>query len=324
MADIIIKANNEQEMFVRVIENLFLKRIRAGMPVFIALVGKSSSGKSAFGLLMQDIFYDLLGKDYSKFLLDTMLIKPDQYTSKIRKLLDGDKKFKHIKSLQTDEAKFILNSEAWMSFRSKAIRTITATSRAIKPMLFIIVAQLMRDIDKPTRLSLDYYFEVKRSPGSRPKIIPYVLYEDTSDPEKAKIRKRRLKVGVINSKGQRSEILPIFRPVMPRKKVWDVYKKDEVAAKKEEIFKLLDDLDKDIAKMSGTYSKKIEEFANYLIENPVELEKIGKINRGKFKIGADAKTKYNYTSSQMKQVEQLITENMEKVEDKEKEMLGGK
>jgi hypothetical protein len=179
----------------------------------------------------------------------------------------------------------------------------------------------MRDIDKPTRLGLDYYFEIKRSPGTRPKVVPYVLYEDTTDPEKAKIKKRRLKVGVINSKGQRSEILPIFRPVMPRDKVWSVYKNIEVASKKEEIFKLLDDLDKDIEKMSGDYSVKIKNFAQYLIDNPVELEKIGKVSRGKFKIGKDAKIKYNYTNSQMREVEKIITDKMEKLEEKEKEML---
>jgi len=202
MADIVIKANREDEIFTRVIEHLFLKKIKSGMPAFIALVGKSSSGKSALGLFIQDIFYDLLNKDYSTFLQDTILLKPNEYTSKIRNILEGNKKYKHIKSIQTDEAKFVINSEGWMTFRNKAIRTITATSRAVKPMLFIIVAQLMRDIDKPTRLGLDYYFEIKRTPGTRPKVIPYILYEDTSDLEKVKIKKRRLKVGVINSKGQ--------------------------------------------------------------------------------------------------------------------------
>lgn len=310
-----VRIKRREDMLEGVIEAMFLSKIRSGMPVFLALIGKSSSGKSAFGILMQDVMYKLLGKDYSKFVNDTILITPKEYTTKIRKVITKDKKTKHLKSLQTDEAKFILNSEGWMSFRNKAIRTITATSRAVKPVVFIIIAQLMRDIDKPTRLSLDYYFEVHRTPGKRPRVTPYILFEDKNDPEKPRIRKMRLCVKVYYPNGKCEIKRPIFRPVMPRKEVWDAYKSQEVDSKQQEIFNLLDELDKDLVKMSGQKSEKVKKFAEYLINNPLELEKMGKVSRGKFKIGKDARTKYNYSVNEMKQIEKLISEKMETLDE---------
>lgn len=311
----------EEALFVVIIIQLFLKKIKAGMPIFIALVGKSSSGKSFFGMLIQDILYRAIGEDYVTHLKRSMLLKPDKIVPQVKEILDGKiDNSKKTFTLQTDEAKFIIGSQHWNSFRNKAIRTITATSRSIKPMIFIVVAQLMRDIDKSTRLSLDYYFEIKRSPQGRPTIVPFVLYEDTSDLEKVKVKKRRLRIGIQHKNGSVSEVLPVFRPEMPRKEVIDAYKSFEVGTKKEEIFKLLDELDKDAKKISGDYESEIKDFANYLLENPAELEKLGRYKNGKWVVSKDTQIKYNYTANQFKQIEKFISEKAQDYND-DKEVL---
>ena len=310
---------SEEKLMEDILINLFIKKIKAGMPLFISIVGKSSSGKSAFSILIQDIMYRANNLDYIDYVEQTILIKPDQYSKKVKEMLD--KKNKHMKkafTLQTDEAKFLINSESWGSFRNKAIRTITATSRAIKPIIFIIIAQLMRDIDKATRLSLDYYFEISRSPGVSPRVIPYVLYEDTTDIEKVKIKKRRLQAVIVYPNGTRKKVLPVFRPKMPRKELYGKYNSFEVTSKQEEIFKLLDELDRDIEKLSGDYSAKVKEFAAHLIANPVELEKLGQFKRGKWKVSKETMKKYNYTSNQIKLVEELI---QKKFNEKNKESM---
>lgn len=306
--DVVVHWNNDEHQFmVDVLNHLFIRRIKAGIPVFIAIVGRSSSGKSAFSILMQDILYKVRGLDYMDYVEDTILIQPSQYSKKVKEILDKkNKKMKKAFTLQTDEAKFLINSESWASFRNKAIRTITATSRAIKPLLFLVIAQLMRDIDKPTRMSLDYYFEIKRVPGQPPKVTPYVLYEDTDDIEKVKVKKRRLQVVVVYPNGARRKVLPIFRPRMPRPELYGKYNAFEVKAKQEEIFKLLDDLDKDIEKLSGDYSAKVKEFAQHLIDNPAELEKLGEFKRGKWRMTKDSMTKYNYTRNQFQMIEEII------------------
>lgn len=321
--DVIVRwKGSEEELMNDILTNLFIKKLKAGMPIFISIVGKSSSGKSAFSILIQDIMYKARELDYLDYVEETILIKPSQYSNKVKQMLNmKDKKMKKAFTLQTDEAKFLINSESWGSFRNKAIRTITATSRAIKPILFIVIAQLMRDIDKATRLSLDYYFEITRSPGVSPKVIPYVLYEDTTDVEKVKIKKRRLTAVIIYPDGSQRKVLPIFRPKMPRKELYEKYQSFEVKSKEEEIFALLDELDKDIEKLSGDYSAKVKEFAQHLIDNPTELEKLGEFKRGKWKVNKSTMQKYNYTQNQFKMVEELVAKKFEKKEADELEVF---
>lgn len=307
----------EEETTEKIIDNLIPKRLRAGMPVIIIIVGKSSSGKSAFGLLIQDIIYKNYGIDFATIVDKCVLIKPDDWVSKTEQIFfSDDPTWKQIRTLQMDEAKFLINSDDWQKQKNKAIRGITATSRTIKPLVFIIVAQLLKDVDAKTRETVDIIFEIKRSPGKKPVVVPKVLYEKRYDINKISIKPRRVQ-GIIEYDNGHYELVNslVLRPRMPRKEVWNTYKSFEVPDKSHEIKQLFASLRDTQDKLTGESSKKIHEFSDWLSKNPEELHRFGKWNRKNSSWTFDPKgeiSKYNYSREDKIKIENLVLKKIQK------------
>ena len=292
----------------KIIEHLFVNPLKAGMPITIALVGKSRVGKSVFALAVQDAMYKVYGDDFLDILEHVVLIKPVHYATKVKAILKGETPIhKRCRTLQMDEAKFLINSDEWQSLRSKTIRTVAATSATIKPIAFFIVAQMLGDIDSKTRRTIDYLFVITRTPGKKPKVVPYTFYEKIDDLDRVKIKPRRLTGLIEYPNGKFVQYTPTFRPSLPRQEILDKYHSFEEKDKTEEIFNLLDDIEKESNKLSGQDKIKLKEFAEYLVENPDKLEDIGAVNKsGAWKFSKDALGRYNYSSKEFKEIEEFV------------------
>jgi len=318
----VIWKGNEEATAEEMIWSLIGKPLKAGLPITIALIGHSRAGKSLFGLKIQDIIYSRLGVDFADIVEECVLIKPSHYAEKIKNILEGKDKLKKAQSLQMDEAKFLLDSGDWHSFKNKAIRTIAATSASIKPIVFIIVAQMVSDIDPKTRRSIDYMFTVKRSYNQKPSITGMTFYEKLEDIDKVRIKPRAIR-GIVHfeEQNQSKQVIPKFRPSLPRKEVLDKYLSFEQDNKKEEIFALLDQMEKQANDLTGKNVEKLKEFAHHLVLNPHEFALIGKVNRkGKWGFSKDAKDRYNYGSTEFKQIEQFVNDKL--LENKVKQGVG--
>ena len=313
---------NVEDTTEEIFRHLLLKPLNAGMPITIALIGKSRVGKSVFGLALQDIVYKADGVDFLNILEHVVLIKPIHYASKVKSILKGDSlETKQARTLQMDEAKFLINSDEWQSLRSKTIRTVAATSATIKPILFIIVAQMLGDIDSKTRRTIDYLFTIKRSPGQKPKVVPYLFYEKIDDLDRVKIKPRRITGLVEYPNGKFVSYTPTFRPALPRQELLDKYHSFEAPDKKEEIFTLLDDIEKEANKLSGQDKIKLKEFAEYLVKNPDKLHEAGILNKkGVWKFSKNASGIYNYSSKEFKDIEEFVEKSFE--DKKFKELSG--
>lgn len=311
---------NVEETTKEIFRHMLVKPLRSGMPLTIALVGKSRVGKSVFALLLQDIIYKDYGDDFLEILEHVVLIKPNHYATKVKAILKQEEPIhKKCRTLQMDEAKFLINSDEWQSLRSKTIRTVAATSATIKPLVFFIVAQMLGDIDSKTRRTIDYLFTIKRSPGQKPKVVPYVFYEKIDDLDRVKIKPRRV-IGMIEyPNGKFVQYTPTFRPQLPRQELLDKYHSFEEKDKREEIFALLDDIEKEADRLSGKDKIKLKEFADYLVLNPQKLEEVGMINKrtGKWKFSKDALGRYNYSPKEFKEIETFVEQSFKEAKLKE-------
>lgn len=312
MIDFSVKwQGNEENTTKEIFKHLISKPLKSGLPMTIALVGKSRAGKSVLALHIQDIIYEDRNMDFLNLVEHCVLIKPNDYSIKARNILKGSTKLhKKIVSLQMDEAKFLINSDDWQKLKNKAIRTIAATSATIKPMAFFLVAQMLGDIDSKTRKTIDILFKITRSPGEKPKVVPYTFYEKINDIDRVRVAPRRVK-GLINyPNGKSIMVTPTFRPTLPRKEILEKYKSFEQKDKASEIFALLDEIEDESNKLAGKEQEKIKNFAEHLVSNPNELAKIGKWSKRskKWVFDKDVKKRYNYGNKDFKLIEQLVQE----------------
>lgn len=298
-------SGNEEEIIDYLIERHWIKRIKAGIPIIIAVVGKSAHGKSAFVVYLQEKILKYFGLNAVDVIQRTVLISPSDYAKKGRDFFYAPE-LKGAVCLQIDEAKYLLNSDNWQSRRNQAIRKIIATCRTLKPTILFILAQRRKDIDPKTRDTLDYFIKVERSPGKRPHIEIKQVYETEYVFENPEIKTKPILVTLESKTGESHSIIPVFNPVMPSKEVWAKYKAIEEPAKSEEILKIFEELEKIAEIEAGSQSTKIKEYVTFLQENPIELEKIGKLVRGKWKLNHSAVKRMGYKQSQIREIEKRL------------------
>lgn len=304
---------DESQILDEIIEKLWLAKIKSGIPVIVGVVGKSAHGKSSFIIYVQQKIYEKLGLDYLDYVQENILLQPLDYAPKMRRVL-YDKDLTKVCTLQMDEAKFLLNSDSWQSFKNKATRTITSTCRTIKPMLFFILAQKRKDIDAKTRDSLDYYVEVKRKPGRKPVVEIFEIYESDAKFSQPEMEKRPITIRLDKGDDEEQTIMPLIKPSMPREDIWKKYKSFEEPGKSTEILKILDEMEKDARKIAGQSDEKIKDFVKYLKDNPMEMEKIGSVKRGKWKVDKSKVELMGYGRGQIKEIENMLLDSIENFE----------
>lgn len=305
----------EEQILDEIIDKLWVAKLRAGIPVIVGVVAKSSHGKSAFVIYCQQKIYEKLGLNYKDFVGHNVLIQPKDYAPKVRAVFQ-EPKLKDVCTIQMDEAKFLLNSDSWQSFKNKATRTITSTCRTIKPMIFFILAQRRKDIDPKTRDTLDYYVEIVRHSKGAPIVEIFEVYEGGkfSQPE---IERRPISVRIENSLGESETIMPKIHPSMPDKEIWNTYKNIEEPAKYEEIMNILDEMDRDALKLSKQTSESLKKYVSFLKNNPGELEKIWVQNKKGGKLDKEAVKLMGYGSQDLKKIEELLFDSVKDFEVKE-------
>lgn len=292
-----------------ILQRILLNRIKKNKPTVVLLVADSGEGKSYTALKICDIILKAQGIDFAKHLNDVVVYTPLEYARKIDNLLNN-KELKKVNVIMIDEARELVKASTWYSFVNRAIADVNAMSRGIKPMVFIVVTQFIKDIDPATRRTLTFYGKCAR-PHRRVKLWLYKLWKDDRDIERPELRKRRI-YGVIKRGNRKAVIKPTFNFSMPRKELVEPYEIMQRQQKGRLIRRKLELLIKNLEKeFKGIYNK-VDAIVKWYSERPGQVKFIIERKGKKIKLTKDVQAMHDLTSDECNELEKRLMEKYEK------------
>lgn len=290
----------------KIFSQVILRPIKNNKPYIIVMTGKSGEGKSWSALKIQDILYHALGLDFLNYLRICVVMSPKDYAEKLTLLLN-DKEYKKAFSIHLDEARIIVGAETWNSFVNHSIAHVNAMSRAVKPLVIIIITQSLRDIDNNTRSTVNMQIKVRRLGSDSPVLVPYAFWVDDHNVDKPVLRRKRLFGIVRYPSGDKIRLLPKFKFRPPRKELIDIYETMMLECKTSYIDarmkRLLDRINKDMNKNS---TDRIEGIVATLFKYPDELQAWGSWRGKKYVFNPEFAAHLNLDTSQVKDLEKRM------------------
>lgn len=302
-------------LFKRIIYSIIVRRIKGKKPAVLFLSGGSGEGKSLSALTLQIMILDLLSiplEDYIKqYIYDINVNTPLEYPQKLKALL-YDKRLKKIPLICMHEAREVVKAKNWFSFLNQAIADVNAMSRSIKRLCFIVISQFIRDISADIRYTLNFYVKVSRPIGKRARLHFEIMYKDDRDPDKPKIRKRKLRGYIVDKEGNYRIFTPDYIEIpKPPKEVIQIFEKMDYEAKTKIIHEKTERLIKEMAQEIEIPTKKIDSMVNHYIEHPDLLNSVGKRYRGKWKIKPQIKLMHDLTDSEVSDFQKKLNAKMQ-------------
>ncbi|MCJ7458319.1 MAG: hypothetical protein MUP17_04950 [candidate division Zixibacteria bacterium] len=294
LIDFIVPYNEDQRMMgTEICKQLFVNRILKKKPTVILCTGESGEGKSYTGLKILEIVNNYFGVDTLTHLEDCIIYTPLEYSKKMNAMLH-EPRLKDCRCMILDEARELVSSHLWYSFVNQAIADVNALHRTVKPLVFVVIVQFIKDIDPATRRTIQYYLSCLR-PLNQPHVNVFIsrLWKDERDIENPKIRRRNVRgyfyTGSVNdaTTGQFTpgKKMTKFTPTMitvtlPPKEVYKEYERINLERKSEILKRKLENLLFQIEKEMGYKSSKVDSVVNYFMEHPELLDLIETRRRG--------------------------------------------
>ena len=286
-------SKDPKEMGVAICKQLFVNRILAHKPVVILCTGDSGEGKSYTGIKILEIVNNYFGVNTLDHLEDCIVYTPLEYSRKISAMLH-DPKLKDCHCMLLDEARELVSSHLWYSFVNQAIADVNALHRTVKPLVFVVVVQFIKDIDPATRRTIQYYLNcIRPLNGKHVTVFISRLWKDERDLDNPRIKRRGLRgyfytgrltneeTGDLEKGRKMTKFYPTYLQVtLPQKEVYKVYEKINYERKSEILKRKLDTLLVNIEKEMGVKSTKVESVVNYFMEHPELLDLIETRRRG--------------------------------------------
>lgn len=302
---------NEEDTIKEILARMFLTPIRYDFPNVVLISGKSGHGKSLSVLKFLEYLFEKKKLHLRDYVKDIVVMNPLQYTEKLDAVLYEDR-LKKVFCLQLDDARMVVGAENWASFINTAISHVNAISRSIKPLLLLVITQSIKDIDTKTRRTLDWELKCQRSRYDYVKIVPYKFWMDDTDPERPRLRRRRVK-GVIREDHRNNTVLPIIK--VKKLKDEEVIKKyDEVMLEGKKKFldslmgNMLEKIKKDMSKNDFT---RVNEMIEYFKKNPDNLKEYGEFKRKKWRLSKEGLKLLKFGASEKREFESIINSGLE-------------
>lgn len=291
----------------RIIHALIINRVKKNKPCVICIVGKSGEGKSNVGLCISDAAYSLENIDFAKYIDKTVIMSALDFGEKTRAIL-RNKELKEAFIIMIDEAKATVNSQDWATAVNRTIAMVNSLSRAIKPMAIIVVAQSLKDIDRATRETIDYYIKVSRDDeGGHAQI--YEFWVDDRDLDRPKTKKRIVSGMIEDEKGNIQPYqLNKITFGKARKEVWQKYNAIMYEAKDKLIEAEFENLDRYLQdKYSNKEIERVVKIAEYLQANQQQINEYGTYKHGKWKLNDEFKLHFNLSELQVKELQKNLS-----------------
>ncbi len=305
--DFIVKwQGNIQDTTMEIFDHLFYRRIKAKKPCVILITGASGEGKSNTGLHLTDGMFKLRDLDFADYVKQAVVGGIEDFGPKTKAILN-DKEMKQCFALIIDEAAATVNSKDWASLTNRAVNFINNMSRAIKPLMIIIIAQSLKQVDSQTRQSVNYYMPVTRSFGNPARAKIYKFYVNERDIEKPRLQKKLVR-GYISHDGKR-EFIELNNIQFPkvRQEVWDLYKTDMLDSKNKLLEAEFDKLAKHLLdKNEDKYKERIQNLTKFLWSNKYILSNFAKFTRNKWGLNEEFVKGFQVTDLEKKEIEKQL------------------
>lgn len=289
--------DSPEDLSKRILYSLFIRPIKMKKPRVVFISGDSGEGKSLGAIRLEELLCGMQGVDVERFFLDMNVFTPLEYPKKLDRILN-DKELKKVNIICMHEAREIIKAKDWHSFLTQSIADVNAMSRSIKRVCFIIISQFIRDITSDVRYTLNYYVRMHRN-KSETRMYISAVWKDDRDLEKPKLRKRRIFGYVIYPDGRRKKYKPDYLIVnKPSEKLIELFDKFDTESKRDIIRrktnKLIEAMEMDLAGENA----KITSMVGWYLERPEELNKVGRLRRGKFVLSKDFGEMHNLTKKE--------------------------
>lgn len=310
------KNDNQLAVAARILNSLFIKRVKANKPVIWFVGGDSGNGKSYSTLWLQEILLGLQGLNVDDYLEDINIFTPLEYTTKMDAILN-DKRLKKVNVVVIHEARDLVRSSNWNNFLSQTVSDVNTQSRQLKPLIIIIISQFIRDVTTDVRYSLTHYSTVSR-PNSRtaPSTIRLQkIWKDDRDLEKPKIRRSLFKgfLRLPNGRYQR-HVLTGLQLKKPRQELCDRFDALDTEAKRSitqrKFKKLFIEMQKELGIEDAT---KIDTMVDQFSSNLESIHLLGKRSRGKWRISDQGKKMFDLDKEETIEFERKFTEKLQEL-----------
>jgi energy-coupling factor transporter ATP-binding protein EcfA2 len=295
-----------QATTAKIFYNLFVKKIKADMPCVICITGKSGRGKSSVALHLADLLFKQEGLDFADYVDRAVVGSIKDFGTKTKAILSA-KELKDCFVLIIDEARVTVSSNEWSSLVNRAVVMVNALSRAVKPLMIIIVSQSLKDVDRATRDTIDYYIKVTRNYGQPAKIKIYEFYVDDKDIDKPHTKKKLVR-GLITTNGQKDTI-ELTRIEFPRVRdeVWEPYKKSMIESKNELLEAEFDKLAKALTdKEAGGDAQRVNNLVSFLWSNKYILNNFAKFSKKQWYLKQEFIKNFQVSDIEKKQIEKEL------------------
>lgn len=308
-----------QELTERIIYNAFIeRRVKSKKPAVIFVSGDSGEGKSNASLTINHIINKTTGADPAGLTLSNLDISnvytPFEYPTKLDALLHN-KEYKRYRVLCVHEARLLVRAKNWYDFVNQAISDVNALSRAVKPLVFIIISQFIRDVSNDVRYSINYYIKVNRPYARNTRAEIWVLWKDDNELDRPKLRKRKLTGYLRYPNGK----LRLFKPRWFEfgRVAYEVEKEfnKRDSEEKAKIIRLkTSKIIKTMQQELNVDTGRVDRAAEFYLkpENYEELKKLGRVVRKKWKLNAEAAGVLDFSRDEVKEFESLLSDGLKK------------
>lgn len=271
-------SSDNNEMMKNILRNIMVNRLEENKPCVIFVTGASGEGKSILAIKLSMVINEYYGIDTLSVLDDIIVYTPFQYMSKTEALLFHEEKnrpdLKRVKVIIIDEARETMRAKDWYTFINRAIADCNAMSRAIKPMVIIIVSQFIKDIDSDVRHTFNFFIECKRPFRQSTRFTIEKVTIDNRDLERPKLRKRNVRGLIRKFTGKKHTgylTFPHFKVSMPPPDITEKYRKSNYQEKAKIIHLRMAQSLEIMKKQYGPGFQTVESLVKYYMDNPDQL-----------------------------------------------------
>lgn len=248
------------------------------------------------------------------------IMHPREYADKLKNLLwSKDPTIKKLRFFCLHEARTIVSAKDWNSKLAKLIANVNAMSRAIKPLCMIIISQFIKDIQTTVRYTLTYYSTITRPlNGGYGNLRIYKLYQDDSDLEKPKIKKRLIQGYIMKAKHKDADPmieedwervwtrLKSIKLHKPNKDVYEKFISLDIEGKSDQMVKDMEEMSEQFKIEAGTEDNKINNIAKHYTTNINTLALISKKVRGEWRLQPNVKQMHGLSNNETKLLEETV------------------
>ncbi len=311
------KKDTIEDISKRIIQSLFIGRLKQKKPCIIFIAGGSGEGKSWGSVRLQEELLEEQGLNLDHHINTINVFTPLEYAEKLDALL-YNKEHKKVNIICVHEARELINAKEWYNFLNRAIGDVNAMSRRVKRLIIIIISQSIKDISNDVRHSIHYYCKAARPRGKRARIYIKKTWLDDRDLEKPKLRKRGINGFIVYPDDTYRRCKPPYLELSrPRKVNIDFFEKADFESKskilKNKIQKLIMGLKKELE----IGNEKLETMVDFYSTHTENLTIIGKQRKNKWLLKPEVKKMHDLTDQEVKTFQDQLNEKL-----KEKGVIG--